>query len=58
MKKVFWESFYETGKIDMYMLYKEFGQEEFGQDEDIDIPVGKENPKESLESVPWEEPLI
>lgn len=28
MKDLFWKSFCETGKIDMYLLYKEYEEEE------------------------------
>ncbi|SJZ32829.1 YqzL-like protein [Garciella nitratireducens DSM 15102] len=28
MKKLFWKCFFETGKIDMYLLYKEYEKEE------------------------------
>ena len=52
MKNIFWESFCETGRIDMYMLYKEFGQEQ-----NLKNPTEKEYPKESLDNTLWEVPL-
>lgn len=32
VKNLFWECFCETGKIDMYLLYKEYEEEEKNQE--------------------------